>query len=62
MKVDLSPAEIGAILHAMESVYPRVSDEIQTICPTLYNAVFENLSDFGLYLDWVDEFDLLDEY
>lgn len=61
MNINLSPAEIGVIIHAMESVYQAGSAEL-SIAQELYDRVYSELVPFGLdmYQQWVDEFDLLD--
>ena len=56
MKINISPAEAGAIIFALEQTYPKDSPEIQYIAQHLYDCVFNQLSDFGLYQAWCDEF------
>ncbi len=52
-----SAAEIGAIVHALQSIYPEDSPEIQYIANPLCRAVFDKLG--SEFFDmWVDEFDL----
>lgn len=62
MNVNLSIAEIGVIIHAMESVYSSGSPEM-SIAQELYDRVYMNLAPSGMdiYQMWLDEFELCDK-
>jgi len=61
MKINISPAEAGAIIYALEKTYPDESPEIQYIAQHLYDCVFNELSDYGFYKVWCEEFKLKDQ-
>lgn len=61
MTVNLSIAQIGAIVSALEEVYGSTSDEIQGIAIPLVNAVYEHFSELGqpdLFDMWAEEFNI----
>ena len=57
MKINLSVAEIGAIIHALESTYSEDSEQICSIAKQLYQYVYNFLNDDFLSM-WLDEFQL----
>lgn len=57
MLIDLSPAEIGAIVSALELEYPSDSPEI-SLAIQLCSKVHETLGD-DLYNQWCWEFDIV---
>lgn len=57
--VNLSIAQIGAIVSALEEVYGSTSDEIEGIAIPLVNAVYQHFDALGqpdLFDMWIDEF------
>ncbi len=64
MNVTLSPAEVGAIVYAMESVYSGESPEMQ-IVDFLCKRVYEHFDQvthgdpMDLYDTWLDEFEII---
>ena len=57
MKINLSPAQIGRIVFALDACFPQDSEEIQTIAEPLCDAVFKKLGP-EFYDMWVEEFNL----
>ena len=57
MEINLSAAEIGKIIFALNSCFPRNSEEIQEIALPLYGTVYKFLGR-EFYSMWVDEFEL----
>lgn len=56
MKIDLSAAQLGVIVHALECEYQDGSDEIE-LAQELANLVYEQLGN-EMYDDWLAEFDI----
>lgn len=60
--VNLSIAQIGAIVSALEEVYGSNSDEIKGIAMPLVNAVYEHFSELGqpyLFDMWIAEYQII---
>lgn len=61
-EIDLSIAELGAIVYAMQSVYGSGSDE-EYISERIKSDVFSHFNRLGcpdFYDNWIEEFDLVD--
>lgn len=61
MNINLSAAELGAIVHAMQSIYQSSSDE-NALADSLINQVqayFDSCLCPGLFEDWLSEFDII---
>lgn len=56
MLINLSPAQVGAIVYALQSTYQDGTDEAalaQDLADEVYKAIGSDLYD-----DWLDEFDI----
>ena len=64
MELILSPAEVGAIVYALESVYSGESDEM-SIADYLCKRVYEHFdhatkgNPMDLYEPWLEEFEII---
>lgn len=58
MNVNLSPAEIGVIVNALQSVYSENSPEVQFLAQQLCDSVYKVLG-AEFYDLWVEEFELV---